>query len=122
MKILIVEDEPELVQSIISVFKRGKLYVRNSNYILKRRWEKIERFDYDCILLGYYVPDGSGLALLEQLKKDNKTDGVIIISAKNAIDDRIKGLNLGADDYLAKPFHLSELSARVAAVIRRRRF
>jgi DNA-binding response OmpR family regulator len=68
------------------------------------------------------LPDGSGLTLLEQLKRDNKTDGVIIISAKDAIDDRILGLNLGADDYITKPFHLSELSARITALIRRRKF
>ena len=121
MKILIVEDEPELLQSIVT-------YLRSENYIceiaatITAAQEKIECFDYDCILLDISLPDGNGLALLEQLKKDNKTDGVIIISAKNAIDDRIKGLNLGADDYLPKPFHLSELSARVAAVIRRRQF
>jgi DNA-binding response OmpR family regulator len=121
MKVLIIEDEPELVQSIITYLK-GENYSCEAATTIETALEKIERFDYDCILLDITLPDGSGLALLEQLKKDNKTDGVIIISAKNAIDDRIKGLNLGADDYLAKPFHLSELSARVAAVIRRRRF
>lgn len=121
MKLLIVEDERELSKSIVA-------YLKQENYVceiapdFKTALDKTESFDYDCILLDITLPDGNGLNVLKELKADNKTDGVIIISAKNSIDDRIAGLNLGADDYLAKPFHLSELSARIAAVIRRRRF
>lgn len=121
MKILIIEDEKDLSKSIVT-------YLKQENYLceiapdFKTALEKTESFDYDCILLDITLPDGNGLNVLKELKADNKTDGVIIISAKNSIDDRIAGLNLGADDYLAKPFHLSELSARIAAVIRRRRF
>lgn len=121
MKLLIVEDERELSKSIVA-------YLKQENYLceiapdFKTALDKTESFDYDCILLDITLPDGNGLNVLKGLKADNKTDGVIIISAKNSIDDRIAGLNLGADDYLAKPFHLSELSARIAAVIRRRRF
>ena len=84
--------------------------------------EKVDSYDYDCILLDISLPDGNGLSILKILKENNKTDGVIIISAKDSIDDKIAGLTLGADDYIPKPFHLSELSARIAAVIRRRRF
>lgn len=121
MKILIIEDEPELSKSIAT-------YLSSENYLCEiaadytRALQKIEDFDYDCILLDLTLPGGSGLDLLRELKANNKSDGVIIISARNAIDDRISGLNLGADDYLPKPFHLSELSARVAAIIRRRKF
>lgn len=121
MKILIIEDEPELSKSIAT-------YLSSENYLCEvaadytRALQKIEDFDYDCILLDLTLPGGSGLDLLRELKANNKSDGVIIISARNAIDDRISGLNLGADDYLSKPFHLSELSARVAAIIRRRKF
>lgn len=121
MKILIIEDEKELSQSIAT-------YLKAENYLceiaadLKTGMHMIESFDYDCVLLDISLPDGNGLKILEELKTENKVDGVIIISARNSIDDRIKGLNLGADDYLSKPFHLSELSARVAAVIRRRNF
>jgi DNA-binding response OmpR family regulator len=121
MKLLIVEDEKELSKSIVA-------YLKQENYLceiapdFKTALDKTESFDYDCVLLDITLPDGNGLNVLKGLKADNKTDGVIIISAKNSIDDRIAGLNLGADDYLAKPFHLSELSARIAAVIRRRRF
>lgn len=121
MKILIVEDEEELSKSIVS-YLGGENYLCEVAPDYKSALEKIESFDYDCILLDIGLPDGSGLDLLRSLKENNKTDGVIIISAKNAIDDRIAGLNLGADDYLSKPFHLSELSARVAAIIRRRSF
>lgn len=121
MKILIIEDQKELLKSMVA-------YLESENYICETATgfqtarQKIEGFDYDCILLDVTLPDGNGLALLAELKKDKKTDGVIIISAKDSIGDRIHGLNLGADDYLVKPFHLSELNARVAAVIRRRRF
>ncbi|MDD4637344.1 MAG: response regulator transcription factor [Bacteroidales bacterium] len=121
MKILIVEDERALSESIAT-------YLKSENYLcevagnLKLALEKVESFEYDCILLDITLPDGNGLNVLKVLRKNNKTDGVIIISAKNSIEDKIDGLNLGADDYLAKPFHLSELSARISAVIRRRRF
>lgn len=121
MKILIVEDEKELSNNIVK-------YLQSENYLCetaadcKTAWEKIDGFDYDCILLDVSLPDGNGLSLLEDLKKNGKTDGVIIISARDSITDRIRGLDLGADDYLVKPFHLSELNARVSAVIRRRRF
>jgi DNA-binding response OmpR family regulator len=84
--------------------------------------EKIETFEYDCIILDIMLPGGSGLQILEALKNQNKQDGVIIVSAKNALEDKIKGLQLGADDYLTKPFHLSELMARIYSIIRRKQF
>ncbi len=121
MKVLVVEDERELSKSIITYLK-GESYSCELAPDIKTARIKIETFEYDCILLDISLPDGNGLTILKELKENLKTDGVIIISAKDSIDDRIAGLNLGADDYLAKPFHLSELSARVAAVIRRRRF
>ena len=121
MKILVIEDETELSKSIVS-YLRGEQYVCEvaSNYATALK--KIDAFEYDCILLDISLPDGDGLKILTELKANNKSDGVIIISAKNSIHDRIAGLNLGADDYLPKPFHLSELSARIAAIIRRRKF
>jgi len=121
LKILIVEDEKALRKSILSYLKQENYTCETAEDYASAR-EKIEVYDYDCILLDISLPGGNGLQLLESLKTTGKTDGVIIISAKNALDDRIKGLNLGADDYLAKPFHLSELSARIASVIRRRKF
>ena len=84
--------------------------------------EKIELYEYDCIILDIMLPDGSGLNLLKSLKENNKSDGVIIISAKGELDDKIQGIEMGADDYLAKPFHLSELAVRIAAIIRRKSF
>ena len=80
---------------------------------------KINLYEYDCILLDIMLPDGSGLSVLKQLKAINKSESVIIISARDSIDDKIEGLELGADDYLAKPFHMSELIARVRSVMRR---
>jgi len=121
MKILIVEDEEELVKSIVSYLK-AESYTCDVANNFNTAMEKTESFDYDCILLDISLPDGNGLQVLKELKANNKTDGVIIISARNSINDRVTGLNLGADDYLPKPFHLPELSARIAAVIRRRKF
>jgi len=121
MKILIIEDEKQLVKSMAQ-FLRQESYVCEIAYTEQEANEKIFLFDYDCILLDISLPDGNGLRILEKLKDHKKSDGVIIITAKDSLDDRVKGLNLGADDYLAKPFYLPELSARVSALIRRKRF
>nr|MBC7613201.1 response regulator transcription factor [Pseudopedobacter sp.] len=121
MKILIVEDEKELAKSMVH-------YLQNEDYFCETVGDieaarvKIGLFDYDCILLDIMLPNGSGLDLLEEIKKANKMDGVIIISAKNSVEDRIFSLKLGADDYLSKPFNLAELSARIQSIIRRRNF
>ena len=121
MKLLIIEDEVSLSNSMVT-YLNGDNYLCEVAYDCRTAREKIELFDYDCILLDITLADGNGLTLLKELKASKKTDGVIIISARNSIDEKIGGLNLGADDYLSKPFYLSELSARIAAVIRRRRF
>jgi len=121
MKILIIEDEKELVKSI-GQFLRQEGYVCEVAMNVEEAIQKILLYEYDCILLDISLPDGNGLYILEKLKEKNKNEGVIIITAKNSLDDRVKGLNLGADDYLAKPFYLPELSARVSAVIRRKHF
>ena len=121
MKILIIEDEKALADSIVTYLK-GEKYICETASGLNKAREKIETFDYDCILLDISLPDGNGLEILKLLKADNKLDGVLIISAKNSVDDKINGLTMGADDYLAKPFHLSELSARIGAIIRRKYF
>ena len=121
MKILVIEDENELSKSICSYLKEES-YLCEVAVDYPSALEKIEAYSYDCILLDISLPGGSGFALLTQLKEDHKLDGVIIISAKNSLDDRVKGLQLGADDYLPKPFHLPELSARIAAIIRRKNY
>jgi DNA-binding response OmpR family regulator len=121
VKLLIIEDEEELSKSIVA-------YLKDENYVCETAYDyngaihKIELYEYDCILLDITLPGGNGLNILKHLKSNNKLDGVLIISAKNSVDDRVEGLQLGADDYLPKPFHLSELSARIAAIIRRRSF
>ena len=121
MKILIIEDEKALSESIATYLKEQE-YVCEIAMDFNTALQKTESYDYDCILLDIGLPGGSGLDILRDLKANNKLDGVLIISAKNSIEDRVSGLTIGADDYLAKPFHLSELSARVAAIIRRRNF
>lgn len=121
MKILLIEDEIQLSKSILSYLKDEK-YSCDLAENFSSAQQKLESFDYDCILLDITLPDGNGLNLLKFLKAENKSDGVIIISAKNSLDDKISGLQLGADDYLPKPFHLSELGARISSLIRRRQF
>jgi DNA-binding response OmpR family regulator len=121
MKVLIVEDETNL-QRVLMDFLSKEKYAFDAVNTYKDASEKISLFNYDCILLDINLPDASGFKLLDELKEINKTEGVIIISARDSIDDKIKGLNLGADDYLTKPFHLSELNARIQAVIRRKKF
>lgn len=118
MKLLIVEDEPSLRKIMVRTL-RGERYVVEEAADYASALAKLEDYDYDCILLDIMLPGGSGLRLLERLKELRKSAGVIIISARDSLDDKVEGLELGADDYLAKPFHLAELSARIRSVIRR---
>lgn len=121
MKTLIIEDEMELAKSI-SEYLSDESYLCEYATTFQQALYKIESFDYDCILLDIMLPDGNGMKLLETLEQMKKQDGVIIISAKNSLEDKVKGLQIGADDYLTKPFHLAELSARVFSIIRRKQF
>lgn len=121
MKLLIVEDEPELAASLLS-YLRGQQYVCEVATTFAAAEEKLALFEYDCLVLDLMLPGGDGLDLLRQVQARSRPLGVIITSARDALADRITGLHLGADDYLPKPFHLSELSARIAALVRRRHF
>ncbi|WP_330441452.1 response regulator transcription factor [Flavobacterium sp. C4GT6] len=121
MKILIVEDEPAIAKSIAD-YMAPNAFMCESAPTAAVAMEKIELYSYDCILLDLMLPDGDGFEVLRELRRLKKTDGVIIISAKEALDTRIEGLQLGADDYLTKPFHLSELLVRIQAIIRRKNF
>lgn len=121
MKLLIIEDNTDLAESIAK-YLSVEGYVCELTYNIEKAFEKIQLYEYDCILLDISLPDGNGFTILEELKRLNKQDGVIIISAKDSLDDKLKGLVTGADDYLTKPFHLAELSMRIMAVIRRRKF
>lgn len=119
MNILIVEDQVLLAENIISFLTNEKMSCDHALNVSDAR-DKLKSTKYDIILLDIMLPDGSGLDLLEEMKTNGVSSGIIIISAKNAIDDRVTGLDLGADDYLTKPFHLSELNARIKSIIRRR--
>ena len=121
MKILLIEDEPELRKSIKHFLHQEGYIVESANDFIKAI-EKIEVYDYDCILVDITLPNGNGLEIIKQLKQNFSKAGIIIISAKNTLDDKITGLDLGADDYLAKPFDLAELNSRIKALIRRRNF
>jgi DNA-binding response OmpR family regulator len=121
MKILLVEDEPALRTALLGSLKQAGYLVEAAADFAQAQ-EKIMLYQYDCVLLDLTLPDGSGLDLLRTLKAGNAAAGVLIITARDALDDKITGLDLGADDYLIKPFHLSELNARLRAIIRRRQF
>ena len=119
MKLLIIEDERALRENITTYFT-GDGNICESCGNLQSAMDKLVMYEYDCILLDIGLPDGDGFAILDYLKSNMKSESVIIISARNSLDDRIKGLDIGADDYLTKPFHLAELKARVVAVLRRK--
>jgi len=118
MKILIIEDEPALAQSMVQ-YLAAQDYLCEQAVTCAEAMDKISSYTYDCILLDLMLPDGNGMAVLEHLRKTDRHTTVLIISAKGSLDDKIKGIHIGADDYLAKPFHLAELSARIYALIRR---
>ncbi|HET6990982.1 MAG TPA: response regulator transcription factor [Bacteroidia bacterium] len=121
MKILLIEDEPELRKSI-KQFLHQEGYLVESAADFSKASDKAGVYDYDCVLVDITLPGGTGLDIVKQLKKSKAKAGIIIISAKNSLDDKVAGLELGADDYLTKPFHLSELNARIKSVIRRLSF
>ncbi|MGB3063221.1 response regulator transcription factor [Sphingobacterium thalpophilum] len=119
MKILVIEDEVELRETLKASLTKEDYVVETASDFYTAL-DKVLVYDYDCILLDVMLPGGSGLQVLEQLKKEGKSDNVIIISAKDSLDDKLNGLELGADDYLTKPFHIAELNARIKAVLRRK--
>ncbi|MDX9773488.1 MAG: response regulator transcription factor [Bacteroidales bacterium] len=121
MKILVVEDEVELLIAI-SNFLSKENYICELAENYKNADEKLSIYEYDIILIDISLPDGNGLKLLDTVRKHQKRAGVIIISARNSLDDKIMGLDLGADDYLTKPFHLTELNSRIKALLRRKKF
>jgi DNA-binding response OmpR family regulator len=121
VKLLLVEDEKDLSEAIVNFLsKEGYICERVSS--VNDAKEKVALYSYDCILVDIGLPDGSGLDVVQDIKKLKSRSGVIIISAKNSVDDKISGLDLGADDYLAKPFNLAELNSRIRSVLRRRNF
>ncbi len=121
MKLLVIEDEELLCDSIVNYFSEDGNICESCNN-LSAAIQKLVVCDYDFVLLDIGLPDGDGFAVLEYLKNNVKNEAVLIISARNSLDDKLKGLDIGADDYLTKPFHLAELKARIAAIYRRKTF
>lgn len=121
MKLLLIEDEPDMLENMVKTLELEHFIVETASDYQSAR-DKIGVYDYDCILLDISLPDGNGLDLLKEIKALNKTESIIIVSAKDSLNDKLQGLNLGADDYLPKPFHMAELHARIKAVLRRRHF
>lgn len=121
MKLLIIEDEKALAKEILT-------YLKSQSFICewvsdkKNALDRLISYDYDCVLLDLALPDGHGFELLVELKELKKSEGIIIISAKGTLESKIEGMELGADDYLIKPFHLSELLVRIQALLRRKNF
>ncbi len=121
MKILLIEDEKGLADSIETyLIQEG--YICEVVFDFKSAQEKIDLYKYDCVLVDINLPGGNGLDLVKSLKRIKDQTGIIIISARNSVDDKIEGLDLGADDYLAKPFNLAELNSRIKSILRRRKF
>ncbi len=121
MKILIVEDELDLLQSMMTFLKGSGMTCEQATNLNDAK-ELVDAHDYDCIVLDIGLPDGSGLKLIDELQKKDHQTGVVIVSARNSLEDRLTGLNIGADDYVVKPFYMPELVARIKSVFRRRSF
>lgn len=121
MKLLIIEDERQLSDSIVSYLGRED-YLCEQAFTFREAMKRVGVYEYDCILLDLMLPGGNGLDILHRIKQRTPQTGVIIVSAKDSLDDKIAGLKIGADDYIAKPFHLPELSMRIFALLRRKNF
>ncbi len=122
MKILLVEDENDLAQSIVDYLTKDQKFLCDVAGNLDKANELCSLYEYDCLIVDIGLPDGNGLDVIKKSKRINSKAGIIIISARDALDDRIEALNIGADDYLVKPFHLSELNARIYSLLRRLKF
>ena len=121
MKILIIEDERDIARSVVDYLRPNGIHCETASSHAQAL-AKIRMYEYDCVLLDLMLPDGDGFDILKALKSQQKSEGVIITSAKETLDSRIEGFNLGADDYLTKPFHLAELLVRIQALVRRKNF
>lgn len=121
MKLLIVEDERQLSDGIVEYLSRED-YICEQAFTFNEAMMRVETYDYDCILLDLMLPGGSGLDILRHVKQRCPQTGVIIVSAKDSLTDKVDGLRIGADDYISKPFHLPELSMRIFALLRRKNF
>lgn len=121
MKLLIIEDEQQLSDSIVSYLGRED-YLCEQAFTFREAMKRVGVYEYDCILLDLMLPGGNGLDILHRIKQRTPQTGVIIVSAKDSLDDKVAGLKVGADDYIAKPFHLPELSMRIFALLRRKNF
>ncbi len=121
MKILVVEDEKGLAESMVEYLTREGFTCEVASTFMEAD-EKLSLYAYDCLIVDLTLPDGNGFEIISNLKKIKATTGIIIISARNTLEDKIHGLEIGSDDYMTKPFHLSELNARLKSLIRRRNF
>jgi len=121
MKILIVEDHMALAETITN-YLRGEGFMCDGANSYKEASEKVFMHEYDVVVLDLGLPDGSGLGIIGELKEKKSLAGILVVTAKNSLDDKLKGLEMGADDYMTKPFHLAELNARIRSLIRRKKF
>ena len=121
MKLLLIEDNQQLNEEL-TLFLKEEGYITERAFTFLEASDKINSYKYDLIIVDIGLPDGSGFDIIMELKSRGETSGVLIISAKNAIPDKVKGLELGADDYITKPFHIAEFNARVKSILRRKNF
>lgn len=121
MKLLLVEDNICLANDMRHFLVNNGFVVEHV-VTLQEGIDKVNIYDYDIVIIDIGLPDGSGLDLIKQMKSSKINSGILIVTAKNAIEDKVRGLDLGADDYITKPFHKSELNARIRSILRRKKF
>lgn len=120
MKLLFVEDDKDLLKSVLLYFNEGGFNCETAKTLVEAK-DKIEQYEYDCIVLDLVMPDGNSLSLIPLMQHLKKDTGIIVLSANSNVDDKVLSLDLGADDYMTKPFHLSELNSRIKSIIRRKK-
>jgi DNA-binding response OmpR family regulator len=121
MKILLIEDETGLLE-VMKKFLESESFICETASTYFTAEDNLSVYKYDIIVLDLTLPGGEGLDLINLIKEKNQSAGLLIVSARDSIDDKIKGLDMGADDYITKPFHLAELNSRIKSIIRRRQF
>jgi DNA-binding response OmpR family regulator len=119
MKLLLIEDNQKLIEDV-SDYLQEQDFILEFAFSIDEAREKFMIYEYDLAILDLGLPDGNGMQLVHEIKQQQPDMGILILTAKHSLEYKLQGLNLGADDYLTKPFHKAELNARIRSILRRK--